>query len=310
MRTLTALFSILLFVSLTAWGQQFQSSYSNINEIQLSTGSADCEIIKSANAQVGLELYHNLDGDYEPIIIERDNKLVLKDNQYRGNANMRWVLRVPADIDIKYTAGSGDLTVKDVDINLTSITGSGDISISNVAGVYRSNTGSGDIELMTFSGEISANTGSGDISASGFNGEGSLNTGSGDVEMSDVRASLKVNTGSGDIEIDNLELTSACAFNAGSGTVEVSLGATPTHDLSINSGSGNSILKRNGHNLNADIVMSASKERGEIIAPYEFDREETREEGRKAVVTKYVSVGSGDKVVIKIGTGSGKAVIR
>ncbi|MEJ2004692.1 MAG: DUF4097 family beta strand repeat-containing protein [Cyclobacteriaceae bacterium] len=310
MRNIIALFSILLLVHSYGFGQQFESRYSDVKEIQLSTGSADCEIFRSDNGEVGVELYHNLYDNYQPEVIFRDQKLILKDDKYRGNARMRWVLMVTDDIEVKYTAGSGDLVVKNVSIDLTSISGSGNILLSNSEGNYRSNTGSGDIALEKFNGEIKANTGSGDISATDIKGELTLNTGSGDIEMDGVQAGLSLNTGSGDILVKELRLTDAGSFNAGSGTVEITLAGSPAFDLRLNSGSGDAILRRNGHELNADIVMSASKSHGEIIAPYNFDRQEEEGEGRNIVIHKYVSVGSGDKVEIKIGTGSGKAVIR
>jgi DUF4097 and DUF4098 domain-containing protein YvlB len=241
---------------------------------------------------------------------KRGGKLILKDNRYRGNANMKWTLRVPDNLEISFSAGSGDLEVSEVRVQLKSTTCSGDILLVNTGGSYKSNTGSGDIELDRFDGEVTLNTGSGDISGSRVSGSLSMNTGSGDIELEDVNAAAKANTGSGDIEIDGLRMEGACAFNAGSGDVEIELAATPGFDLSINSGSGDAILDRNGHTLNANIVMSADKKRGDISAPFDFEREEEVEQGNQTIIKKYVSVGSGNKVDIKIGTGSGKAVIR
>ena len=310
MKKLTTLFVLSFFLNAGLFGQQFQSSYENVNEIQLTTGSADCEIISSGTSLVEVELYHKLGDGYEPDVDFRNNKLIMKDNKYRGNADMRWVLKVPENIEIKYTAGSGDLNVSNVQVDLISISGSGDIELINSGGNFKSNTGSGNIKLDNFDGEISANTGSGDISALTFKGSASLNTGSGSVEMNDVQAAVKANTGSGDIEISDLASTGDCAFNAGSGSVEIGLAQTPRFNLSLNSGSGDAILKRNGNALNANIVMRANKANGEIVAPFGFDREEEEGEGRQTVVKKYAAVGSGTRIDIKIGTGSGKAVIR
>ena len=107
-----------------------------------------------------------------------------------------------------------------------------------------------------------------------------------------------------------LVLAGSSSFNAGSGNVKLVLNATPVHNLSLNSGSGNAVLDTNGHQLNANIRMTANKKNGEISAPFKFDREEEVNEGNSTIIRKFASVGSGEKVDINIGTGSGKAQIR
>jgi hypothetical protein len=137
-----------------------------------------------------------------------------------------------------------------------------------------------------------------------------VNCGSGTIAFNNVQAEIKGNVGSGNIRITNFILAGNSAFNSGSGDVSVKLGATPAHALSMNSGSGNSVLDRNGHALNADIVMSASKKNGKITAPFKFDKEEEVEEGNRIIMKKYASLGSGNKVEISLGTGSGTAQIK
>ncbi len=303
------LFVMIMGVGLI-YAQKFEETFTGINEIQLTTGSADCHVVKSTGNSVTITLEHNLGSDYEPIVENRNGKLVIRDNDKRPRGEMNWTLTIPDNIEMKYTAGSGDILIENLKIDLTSISGSGDIELKNVSGSLTSTTGSGDIELDNFNGEFKANTGSGDVHGEDVKGTIKVNCGSGTIAFTNIEAEMMGNVGSGNIRITDFTLAGRSSFNSGSGDVSVKLGATPTHELALNSGSGDSMLDRNGHSLNADIVMSASKKNGKIVAPFKFDREEEETQGNQTIMKKYASVGSGNKVKISLGTGSGTAQIK
>jgi hypothetical protein len=308
-KTATLLVVMLMSVAMI-YGQKFEQNFSGIDEIQLTTGSANCRVVKSSGNTVTVTLDHNLGSDYQPIVENRNGKLTIRDNDKRPRGEMNWTLSIPDNIELKYTAGSGNIEIENLAIDLTSISGSGNIELNGVTGSITSTTGSGNIEIDNFDGDFKANTGSGNIKGDQVKGTLKVNCGSGMISFSNVQAEIKGNVGSGDIRITNFILAGNSAFNSGSGDVSVKLGATPTHGLSMNSGSGNSVLDRNGHALNADIVMTASKKNGKISAPFKFDKEEEVEEGNQIIMKKYASLGSGNKVEISMGTGSGTAQIK
>ena len=80
------------------------------------------------------------------------------------------------------------------------------------------------------------------------------------------------------------------------------------HNISINSGSGSASLDFNNNEISGLVTMKANKDRGEIEAPFGFDKTEEEGEGRNTTVIKTAKIGSKD-VKINVATGSGTAEI-
>lgn len=309
-----ALTSLLFFSALVfAQDKTVNKTFSGIKTIKLNTASGDIDLKKSASSDVKLLVKYSYDDDdYQPIIEQSGSRLTLKEQFSSGNhtGNSSWTLEIPDNISVNLNTGSGDITVGDLSIELRSNSGSGNIDIMKVKGTLDFNTGSGNVEVSEASGELMVNTGSGNIRATKGSGEFSFNAGSGNISLDDLKGDFKANVGSGNIRSKNLSLTGSSSFNSGSGDVSVTLSSPLDYNISVNSGSGNSTLNFNGNAISGEVIMTANKKNGNIVAPFKFDKEETIDEGDRynERIQKTVKLGSKD-IQIKVGTGSGTAEI-
>jgi len=304
----------LLLMAPVAEAQQTESkSFEGIKKIRMTTSSGSCRIKKGTTNTVQAEVSYTFnENSYEPRMEQEGDMLVIRERFERGNntGSSKWTLTIPDGLTVSFSTGSGDLDVGDLTIDLKATTGSGNLIISQAKGDIQGTTGSGDVELTNFEGDFQANTGSGNMLVENSSGDISLNCGSGNLRIENNKASIAANTGSGNIRVRNLVTQGACKFNTGSGNAQVVLGATPAHDLSVNSGSGDAQLDFNGNEIKGEIVMKASKRRGEIIAPFAFDKtEELDGWGDDIVIQKTVVKGNATNR-ISIGTGSGSAVLK
>ena len=313
MKQLFAL-AILLHTVLPSAAQEksINRSFTGINTIEAATASGNIVVKKSAGAAVNLTLVHSFDeGDFRPLIEERGGKLTLKEDFARGShtGNSTWTLEIPDNVTMHLNSGSGNIAIEGVRTNVTSSVGSGNIKLSSVTGELSFNTGSGNIGLTDASGELSFNTGSGKIVAEGGTGQFRLNAGSGNIDLRRLTGTFSINTGSGNIKADAMSFQGAGQFNTGSGDAVVTLASDATHDISVNSGSGDATLDFNGTPMQGEIIMTANEHNGNIVAPFDFDREETIREGNSQPKIRKVARLSDKSITIKVGTGSGTAKV-
>ena len=308
----TIILATLLFsCSIAQEEKTVEKSFEGLDKIEADFASGDLTLVKGSSSTVYVKLVYTYDDDhFTPEFEQNGSKLEIEENFKRGNNNgySKWTITMPDGIEIEINTASGDISADGLEVDIDSNSGSGDIDLSDISGDLDANTGSGDIDLEDYDGEISVNTGSGDIKVSDTEGEISLNAGSGDITLSSVNADFSVNTGSGDISGEQLTIAGSSSFNSGSGDTEVSLAKALDHNISLNSGSGNAELDFNGNEISGFITMKATKGRGDIVAPFKFDKEEEEEQGNQTIIKKTAKIGS-KAVNINIGTGSGKAVI-
>lgn len=312
MKKLFTLPLCLLFM-LNAFAQgSLNKRFDNVRQLRMSTASGDCKLVKGTGPEVVVELHHTYDTDvFHPEVTQEEERLFIKE-VFSGNTSggrSTWTITLPDNLEIKFSTGSGNLVASNLTAEIDINTGSGDIELQEMKGEVKANTGSGDIDGKGLSGELKMNTGSGDIAVSNSSGEVNLNCGSGDIRIDNIKASFRVNSGSGTVRSNRVTLTGSSSFNSGSGDAEVVLAATPKYDVTVNSGSGDATLNFDGNAIEGEIVMRANKRRGEIQAPFEFDKTEEIEQGNQLIVKKTVQKGSSD-VKVKIGTGSGTATIK
>lgn len=300
---------LLLSLPFLVQAQTFEQRYSDVTDIHLATGSADCEVRKASGNEITVIVEHDFGDDYEPDISQNGKRLMIKDGpDRRGSGDLKYTLIVPDGTDLKLTAGSGDIRVDGLKINLSGNSGSGDITLRNTAGDVSFNNGSGDLEVSDFEGELSMNVGSGETTIDDYRGFLKVNCGSGDVEIEDIEAVVQINAGSGDVELENAVFTAKSSLNAGSGNVSVELAGALTSDLAINTGSGKGHLDMNGHAFNGTLVMEADKKKGRIDAPFSFDTTEEIRENDRVKVRKTVKMGD-ENIELSISTGSGVASV-
>ena len=287
-------------------------SFNGVKKIKINTASGSCEITRSKDASVGVNVEHTYDSRFEPRMEMEDDHLVIKEvfngNQFHGYS--KWKLTVPDNISIDFSTGSGDFTAGEISLDLDATTGSGNLTFTKVKGKVEGSTGSGDVELIFFDGDADLNTGSGNMNVENSRGDLSLNCGSGNIKLNDNQAVISANTGSGSIDARNLVLKGSSKFNTGSGDAEVGLASTPTYDLSVNSGSGDAQLNFNGNEIKGEIVMQASKRNGKIDAPFEFDKTEEINNWGDNVTVKKTAVKGNASNRISVSTGSGSAVLK
>lgn len=308
---------IVTFLLTTAFGIHAQDktinkTFRNIKAIRLNTSSGDITFKKSNGPDVSLMLTYSYDENaFKPLIEESNGTLTLKEEFSRGNhsGHSSWVLSIPDDTKLGINTGSGNVSMNGFHADVKSNLGSGDVEITNVKGTVDFNTGSGNMIVTDSEGEISLNTGSGDINANGGTGEFSFNAGSGNIRLKKVKGDLSMNTGSGDIQADDITVSGASKFNTGSGDATVSLAGNLDYDISVNSGSGDATLEFNGTPISGEIIMTANKKNGDIVAPFKFDKEETIEEGNSSPRIRKTARLGDKNITIKVGTGSGTAAI-
>lgn len=295
-----------------AQDKTINKSFSGIKNIRLSTASGDINLKKSSSSEVKLQVKYSYDdNDYKPVIEQNSTRLTIKEEFSKGNhsGSASWTLEIPDNLSVNINTGSGDVTVDGVALDIKSNTGSGDLILTGVKGDLNFNTGSGDIEISQADGEIHLNTGSGNVRASQGSGNYQINAGSGDIRLDQLKGDFSINTGSGNVSAKALTLAGPSSFNTGSGTSTITLGAPLDHNISINSGSGDATLNFNGNDISGEVIMTANKKGGNIVAPFNFTKEETIN-GNDSNTRIQKSAKLGNKnILIKVGTGSGTAEI-
>lgn len=294
--------------------KEINKTFSGVKSIRMNTSSGDCRILKSADATVSVSVRHGYEeNEFEPGFLQTGDRLELKENykaQSVSGSSPVWTVTIPEGIDVRFRTGSGSIEATSMKLQLDVNTGSGSVTFTRVTGDVTVNTGSGDLDIEAFDGVLDGSTGSGTIRVLNSKGELKLNCGSGNIRITDSQAEFRASTGSGDVAARNLTLVGASRFNTGSGDAQVLLAETPQFDIAVGSGSGNAELDFNGNEISGEIVMTANKSRGKIVAPFEFEKtEETKEWGDQITVRKSAMRGKG-KQKVSVSTGSGEAIIR
>jgi hypothetical protein len=311
--TIFATLLILSFTLVAAQEKTITKSFANVKSIRLSTASGDITLKKASGTEVKVEVKHSYDdNEFSAEMEQGSSQLTLEEKFSNGShsGNSRWTLEIPDNTRIKLNTGSGDITIDQLTLDVKSNSGSGDVMLTGVKGEIDFNTGSGEIELNEVDGEVSLNTGSGTIRASKGTGSYSFNAGSGKIKLDQLKGDFSINVGSGDIDAKAVTLTGSSSFNSGSGNARVTLGSALDYSISVNSGSGNSTLNFGGNSISGEVIMTANKRGGEIIAPFKFDKEETIADNNHSNERIQKSAKLGTKsITIKVGTGSGAAEI-
>ncbi len=328
------LFSFLM-LSVRAQAGEIKETFKDVKEIKIKTVSGDCIIEKGASSEVTVVVNYTYDDeDFEAELLQRGDRLYLTENFGRSRFGRRsgesiWRITAPEKTNIDFSTASGDLDVSDLLSSVEASTASGDVRLRHLNGEISVSTASGEIDAAELDGRIHISTASGDVTVAGFSGESKLSTASGRIDASDAQGQLKLNTASGrirltnasgeldvnaasgDITAESVTLEAASSFNAASGDVEVTLTASPAHDLSVSTASGDAILNFNNQPIKGLIKMTAKMRRGSITAPFEFDTEDIHYRGGDddEYVTKTTKRG-GDSPLIEISTASGRAVLR
>lgn len=314
MRNLVCLLACSLFLllgsPLFAQTQVVEKTYKGLKKIELQLPSGNITIKKSTTGDTQVK------GEYEAdqSTVEMDvnsGKLVIREKSKgnRSNGNSEWTLMVPNDIRVSANAGSGNVEIDNVALDFQANLGSGNFDFDEVGGHINVNTGSGNIDIVQSEADFGCNTGSGNYDVSGSEGTFRLNTGSGQVYLQKVSGTISANTGSGSVRGKEIVVTGPSGFNSGSGQVALHLDSAPQANLSVNSGSGNSVLDFNGQDFSGELVMECNKKNGSISAPFNFDQEREKNNGYNTTLVKTKNFGNSG-IKIQVSTGSGQAKVK
>ena len=223
--------------------------FDSIDEINVTTKSADIKIEESEDDKIYVEIYASKDEDFSSKL--NDNKLDIKlknsvsfcffciGNRYTRRIN----IKLPKSYDgkINIDTKSGDLSLGDYkDASLSLSARSGDLNIKSIKKLD-ANLTSGDVEIDKVSvAKIKAT--------------------SGDIVLKNVTKSVDIKVTSGDVDIDEFEIKDNSKIEATSGDVKVKELSDAFVDTSVKSGD----VKVNGSNRNAEYELVIKVTSGDI----------------------------------------------
>lgn len=327
--TLLLVFMLAIFLGNMHAGEEkkITKTFKAKEMVKFQTISGDCIIKKGKAGEITVHLEYDSTRDmFKPRMEEEDNALVLRDKLSGSGGDSVWTIFVPEKTNIKSSAVSGDFSVEGLnsEISAKTVSGemsakncsgqvqlisvSGDYTLENLKGDLQFKGASSDMDAKNLSGKIEIHTASGDIDAEKMDGEISVKVASGDIDIKGAKGEFKIKTASGDIDASGISIEAESMFKVASGDVEISLAKSVGHDLTLASASGNVVLDYNGNPIKGWFEFKARADRGEIICPFKFDKEEVVEKWGKKYDVKSFKRG-GDTPKVYIHTATGKAVL-
>lgn len=197
--------------------------------------------------------------EQNPPVVQNGNSITIgkiEERELRNNVSISYDITLPAASKVRSQTGSGDQYVSGVNGTVRLSAGSGNVTAKEIGDEARISTGSGDIRLNNIKGRVYASAGSGTVEAygigGGFVGEtgsgdiryeqtapGSVTakTGSGNVTLRGVKGGLEAHTGSGDIDAEG-DVKADWQAHTGSGNISLRLPKGAAFDVDARSSSG------------------------------------------------------------------------
>ena len=231
--------------TLTVEGPLDLEVYSGAGNITISGTESDrVEIVGNVRAWANSydsaeDIVREIEDD--PPIDQTGDRIVVGrvDNDRRfTRVSISYDVRVPENTAVRAQTGSGGAEIRslvgDVDVRA----GSGHLSIVDIEGAVRAQTGSGGIDAEFIAGPFSGRTGSGGVSLTQtVAAEVDVNTGSGGIRLWGVSGPLTARAGSGGIRVDG-DPADAWRLTTGSGGVTLTLPPDASFNLDANTSSG------------------------------------------------------------------------
>lgn len=137
------------------------------------------------------------------------------------------------------------------------------------------NGGIARLNVDSFDGSISVATGLGTMTFKHSKGMFDISTGVGDIRFDQCEGTFNVSGGQADIDASRIVIEGESKFLTNGGDIEVVLVKTPRHNITIATGTGCGLLDYNGNTVVGSFKFSAEKNKGKIVSPYPFERQET-----------------------------------
>jgi DUF4097 and DUF4098 domain-containing protein YvlB len=331
-RTVLALFICLILTVAYADAREekeIRRSFTGKKMVQLNTMSGDCIIKGSTGDELKVRFVHTYSNtNFEPQFKEEGTTLILKEKfRLSGSGNSVWYLVVPEGTEIKVSSISGDISIKNTAGKLNATTVSGDVKASDCKGTLEFKSASGDVDVENMSGDVTVRGASSDLKVKQLKGNIEVKTASGDVDAIDLEGDMVIKSPSGDIEIKNaagtfniktasgeihatdIQIKNESFFKTASGDIQVTLAKSATKDLHMDTASGDVTLNYNGNPIEGYFEFKVDAKRGDIIAPFPFEKEEEIQQWGK----KYLIKGFKREIDIPkiyISTASGTAILK
>jgi DUF4097 and DUF4098 domain-containing protein YvlB len=344
LQTLTFIAVVMMLNSFQLISQkEIKKSFASKENLKISTVNGNCKIQKSNDNKINVHLIYTYPDDCFKVKFDESTDYLKIEEDFDGSCSGKsdWTIEVPSNTKIKFNSASGDIVIigttkgvsgntasgnikleqisGDIDINTASgdlimntiqgdvdvNTASGNVNMESVAGKTKINTASGDVVGTNCSEQMKVNVASGNIKIQNSNGLIELNAASGDIGLLKARGTLKLNAASGNVEASNLEIAGSSSFNSASGDVVVELAKSSEFDLALSTASGDVDLKYNGNEVKGYFEFTARVDKGKIVTPFKFDKEEVvMIDGKKHDKKSFTKGSPSPKITLE--TSSGK----
>lgn len=134
---------------------------------------------------------------------------------------------------------------------------------------------SGDFEVKDFTGFFKADYGSGRFVFDNINGGIEMSLAQLYAQIHNSKGSFRVSSAGGSIRATGLTITGNSSFSSGMGSIKISLAQIPAADLHICSSFNKAQVSFIGHPVTGYFEFIARADKGKIISPIKFDKEET-----------------------------------
>lgn len=151
---------------------------------------------------------------------EHDKISFFSSSSHRS-AVINLTVRIPKNISLDISDGSGYIEIQNVDNDIVISDGSGEIAAKKINGQIDISDGSGSVELREIVGDVQVEDGSGSISIRDVEGDVEIDDGSGEIVVRLIDGNVVVDDGSGSIRIDRVSQDVAI-INDGSGGCSIS----------------------------------------------------------------------------------------
>ncbi len=297
-------------------------------DIQLVSGS--CRINAGPADAIHVRVVHRYGpaDKFTATLSEEDNLLRLREEFFSlARSQTEWTIEAPPQTQFRIHSASGDIILTELTgpIEVESVSGNikvrgttgklalktatADIDLANCVGDITAETISGQIRLKDGHGAITAETGSGLIKAQALDGTLHFTTNSGPIKSKDLSGQLSFYSNSGDISAAALHATGPGFFDTTSGDLAIGLAQAPAAEMTLQTMSGDAVLDYGGAPISGNFSFYAQVHRGEIIAPFSFDREEQHElEGHTYQLKSFSRTDDLPQILLR--TDSGRAELR
>ena len=279
-------------------------------DIQLVSGS--CRINAGPADAIHVRVVHRYGpaDKFTATLSEEDNLLRLREEFFSlARSQTEWTIEAPPQTQFRIHSASGDIILTELTGPIEVESVSGDIKVRGTTGRLALKTATADIDLANCVGDITAETGSGLIKAQTLDGTLHFTTNSGPIKSKDLSGQLSLHSNSGDISAAALHATGPGFFNTTSGDLAIGLAQAPAAEMTLQTVSGDAVLDYGGAPISGNFSFYAQVDRGEIIAPFSFDREEQHElEGHTYQLKSFSRTDDLPQILLR--TDSGRAELR